>query len=346
MNAEVYHLEARGPFHFGEGGVGVESARLWPRADTLFAALCLELQTLYGADTLEEFLELFLANNPPLLLSSAFPYAAGKGGPVRFYPRPLLPRPGRPDDLETDLKKAKRFKKVQLVSERIFLDWIDGRSLEEYRREENVRSKEKVWLTEAEGEALADEENTPFWKMTAVPRVTLDRAASLSQIFQSGRVFFRRGGGFWLAVRWLDETWREKVETALHSLGDAGIGGERSAGHGQFNLVGGAEKLPWPDTGGAVVTLAPYCPAKAEWAAGVLGEEARYTAVTRRGWLSSPHNHSLRHKTVWMLGEGSVFAGNGRSVYGRLVDVTPKPFETHHVYRYGFAFPVGVSGHE
>ncbi|RMG89526.1 MAG: hypothetical protein D6706_21215, partial [Chloroflexi bacterium] len=134
--------------------------------------------------------------------------------------------------------------------------------------------------------------------------------------------------------------------TALCSLGDAGIGGERSAGHGQFELEKGGQ-ISLPDgNGGLVTTLSPYCPADEAEMAQTLREDARYSLMTRRGWLGALAGLSLRHKSVRMLAEGAVFAGQEDGVYGRLVNVTPKPFNEHSVYRYGFAFPVGVAQHE
>lgn len=341
MNVDVYYLKARSPFHFGVGGGGVGEVSPWPHADTLFAALCLELQALYGTAVLRDFLSPFRDKQPPLLLSSAFPYAAGKEGKIRFYPRPFLRR--LYDKEGSDPKAAKKFKKIQLISEQIFTDWVSGEDLTDHWHEENLLQDGHLWVTQAEQAAI---EHESIWKEAVTPRVTLDRAASQSQIFQSKRVRFAKDCGLWLAIRWLDEKWREKVETALCSLGDAGIGGERSAGHGQFELEkGGQISLPAGD-GGLVTTLSPYCPADQAEMAQTLTEDARYSLMTRRGWLGSLTGLSLRHKSVRMLAEGAVFAGQEDGVYGRLVDVTPKPFNEHAVYRYGFAFPVGVAQHE
>jgi hypothetical protein len=44
---------------------------------------------------------------------------------------------------------------------------------------------------------------------------------------------------------------------------------------------------------------------------------------------------------VWMFTEGSVLMGNPMSRAGRLVNVKPDVCP-HDVWRYGYAFPVGV----
>ena len=68
-----------------------------------------------------------------------------------------------------------------------------------------------------------------------------------------------------------------------------------------------------------------------------------YQLVERAGWVDSPVVTSgQRKKTCRMFAEGSVFRTQPR---GCLVDVTPEPVEKappHPVYRYGFAFPVGM----
>lgn len=355
MNSTIYYLEANGPFHFGEAGVGVESSRTWPRADTLFAALCLELRSLYGEEALTGFLHAFpSATNPsampPILLSSAFPYLGLGDYRLRLYPRPALALKGRDRD-EGGQPTDKGFKKVALVSESLFTEWLRGEDVSKEQQAENLLQDKEIWVTTTERQPilatlkemrLNRKGREAFWYEEPVPRVTIDRATSSSQIYHSGRVRFAPGSGLWLAIRWLDENWRDKVTAALKSLGDAGIGGERSAGYGQFTLNSASgESLP-NVIGGRQITLAPYQPTVTEVQEKVLGEGASYGLLLRRGWLGSPENGSLRHQTVRMLAEGSCFVGNGRSHYGGLVNVTP-PNAPHDVYRYGLAFPIGVA---
>lgn len=355
MNSTVYYLQAKGAFHFGEAGVGVETSRLWPRADTLFAALCLELRALYGEGKLNEFLNAFPSSDnpdgmPPLLLSSAFPYLKVGGHYLRFYPRPLFSFASTSKSSDEAGQKDKSFKKFALVSESLFTGWVRGDDLSPEQQAANLLQNKSAWVTTAERQQiismLEEKKLENLWQEEPVPRVTIDRASSSSQIFHSGRVRFAPDSGLWLAICWLDASWREAVETALASLADAGLGGERSAGYGQFTLIKGEDNGLPELSGKRQVTLAPYHPTQAEVAADILGEESRYALLLRRGWLGSPENGSLRHQTVRLLAEGSCFVGNGRSHYGDLVNVTPANFASHPVYRYGLAFPIGVAHHE
>jgi CRISPR/Cas system CSM-associated protein Csm4 (group 5 of RAMP superfamily) len=65
MQAIVYPLQPRAPFHFGVRGVGVEATALTARSDTLFSALCITLRELYNAAELKRFLDQFPMRDAP-----------------------------------------------------------------------------------------------------------------------------------------------------------------------------------------------------------------------------------------------------------------------------------------
>jgi hypothetical protein len=101
--------------------------------------------------------------------------------------------------------------------------------------------------------------------------------------------------------------------------------------------------LPEVAAAAKFVTLSPLCPADAAQAARLTGLGAAYELLCRRGWICSPEGSHLRRKSVWMITEGSVLTGSVQSVAGRLVDVKPDMLQAHPVYRYGYAFAVGVN---
>lgn len=371
MDAMMYHLEARAPFHFGLRGVGIEATAAYGPSDTLFSALCHVVRQQFGMATLQEFLRGYSSPDPPLLLSSAFPYvlargeeevegwkqpaALAPGQAVRFFPRPLEPPPGVPDDP----KERKTVKKIAWVSEGIFRAWVGGESLEPHYRQDHLVQGERVWLTAEELTQVAgwrDEETDAIrlWAVGDVPRVTVDRRASTSAVYQAGRVWFPPGGGLWLLMRWRED-WQQRGELALRVLGDAGLGGERSAGHGLFCPHGPhpMSGLPDPTPGERFVTLSLYYPSEVELADVLKGDGISYRFQMRRGWMASPDDgrdasgnpvrgQALRRKAVRMFAEGSILRWpDGNTVRGKLADVTPDAFQTHRVYRYGLAWGVG-----
>jgi len=384
MDATAYHLEARAPFHFGLRGVGIEATAVHGPSDTLFSALCHTIRQQFGLATLQDFLSGYPSSDPPVVLSSAFPYVLSRreeevedwkppdpfdpSQAIRFFPRPLEPPPGVPDDPE----QRKTVKRIGWLSEKIFRAWVgnDPASLwREWIKETTIGSQKvkypnlvqgrRVWLTADERERVAgwrDEETDAIrlWAVGDVPRVTVDRRASTSTVYQAGRVWFPPGGGLWLLMRWRTD-WQKRGELALQVLGDAGVGGERSAGHGLFRPHGPhiLAGLPDPTPGERFLTLSLYYPPEAELADVLGGEGINYRFQLRRGWMASPDQvelaegetlsgSALRRKAVRMFAEGSILRWpDGKTVLGTLADVTPEVFSTHKVWRYGLAWAVG-----
>lgn len=384
MNATAYHLEARAPFHFGLRGVGIEATTVHGPSDTLFSGLCHALRQQLGPATLQDFLDGYTSPDPPLVLSSAFPYVLTRreeevedweppdpfdaSEAIRFFPRPLEPPPGVPDEPD----ERKTVKKIAWVSEGIFRTWVNGDQIAlsaEWIKETTIGGQKvkypnlvqggKVWLISDERERVAgwrDEETDAIrlWAVGDVPRVTVDRRASASAVYQAGRVWLQPGGGLWLLARWRED-WQERGELALQVLGDAGIGGERSVGHGQFHLHGPhvLSDLPDPTLGGRFLTLSLYYPTEAELADVLQGDGINYRLRMRRGWMSSPDwtkidedesfsGSALRRKAVRMFAEGSILRWpDGKAIRGALADVTPDVFDAHKVWRYGYTYAVG-----
>ncbi len=350
MKFEAYYLQARSPFHLGEAGVGVESSGVVLHADTLFAALCLGLRELRGIKRLEEFLVTFPTvkqpgQTPPLLLSSAFPFIPlNEGKRLRLYPKPALS-----GFTGKDIKQRKAYKKIAFISETIFKSRLERADLSEYCNDEDGKpyllQDKELWVSKEEQDELTVEKKDEvlrWWQFQPITRVALDRATHASQVYNVGRVYFSPGCGLWFGICWLDETWREDIQAVLEILGDTGLGGERSAGHGQFDLRG-PEEVQLPDTSGPLrLTLSPYHPTPTEFET-LKSEQVSNQLLLRRGWLGSPEGGGLRHRAVRMLVEGSVFQANGSSFYGDLVEVGPDVFKEHPVYRYGLAFLIGVN---
>lgn len=355
-----YRLAARSAFHIGERGVGLEETSLILHSDTLFSALCLALREL-GED-LDGFLsgynrwqgaKMVNGTNIPFRLSSAFPYA----GSVYFFPRPLLPLQGLNE--VKDPRLGKIVKKSAFVSRSLFENLIASRDLSaelvkgggkvnnnSQIRQDLLLQNGRVWVSDPERTELEkfvepESGRVRLWAQETQPRVTVDRCTNASQVYAAGRVHFSPGAGLFTLIEYQESKWRSKVEKALRMLGDAGIGGERSSGHGQFNLeIDEKFTLAEPDSPtNGFTTLALYWPTQSEVAMGVL-EGADYQLINRRGWMASPDAMNLRRKSVRMLVEGSVLP---QKPDGALVDVQPDNPPTrlpHDVWRYGLGFPI------
>jgi len=332
METWEVRMKPKGAFHIGERGIGFEGALEFVPADTLFSALCTGWSLLFGeaemvADLLPDGKPEW---SPPFSVSSAFPFA----GSVRFYRKPQLPPP----------EQSKRWKEVGWVSEGVFERWLKGEPIDA----EKLTSIHdgKVVLTVDECDRLAGDlgvrsvENLRLWSVQRIPRVTLDVPTHSSSLFHFGRLNFRDGCGLFFFVRFLRDGLAEKFQGALRLMGDEGLGGDRTVGHGAFEpqFSQNAPEFCQPKPSRAFITLSPLFP-KPEEVSSLLSDGCRYTLTVRSGWVGGVFATSLRRKTVKMLAEGSVLCGSADKVWGTVVDVTPLN-SPHPVYRWGVAFPV------
>lgn len=331
MTLEV-RMKPKGPFHIGERGIGFEGAMDFIPADTIFSSICANWAMMFGE---EEMVTELLPNGkpnwtPPFLISSAFPFA----GSVRFYRKPLLPPPD----------EGKRWKKVEWVSEEVFGQWLKSGRIES---EKSISLHGgKVILTLDECDRLTEDlgvrsiETLQLWSIQRIPRVTLDVTTRTSSLFHFGRLTFREGCGLFFFARLLKENMTEKFKAVIRLMGDEGVGGDRTVGHGSFEPEFG-DNIPQfcqPKPSEMFVTLSPLLP-KPEEVSSLFSNGCRYSFVVRSGWIGGVFSTSLRRKTVRMLSEGSVLCGSAERVWGTMADVTPQN-SPHPVYRWGFAFPL------
>lgn len=343
---QLFRLRPRGAFHFGVHGIGVEATAERCPSDTLYAALLIEAQRAGrpffapppGHDDA-------LPLDPPLLLSSCFPYA----GAVTLLPRPQLPLPISSGRLEGDQKLAKLAKKLRYVSPTIFrliLGQQDG-ALDAYLPGGAGRlvMDGSVWAAAEDGR-LPDTET--FWKVEAAPHVGVDRVQSASNYYETGQVHFAPGCGLSVLCRERAPGAAAGLAELLLRLGDSGLGGRRSYGLGQFTpAAAGTLDLGDGDAADELVLLSRYRPAPAELAGGALGPGASYDLVQVGGWLQTPADApAQRRRSVRMLSEGSVVRvpAGGALPLGTICDVRPTPPSAafpHPVWRYGLALGVG-----
>jgi CRISPR-associated protein Csm4 len=298
-------LKPRGPFHVGEREGMREGSGMFIHSDTLFSALCHSYLLLYGKSELERFLAAENGANPPLVLSSAFPYWNGK----YYFP---VPRSFTPKD-----KEAKRLRFIeQSAFEALLVEQLPDDKLMPCGLPAGVIETDDV------------------------PKITVSRvggsATDEGSFYHIGLTFYKDASLYFLARYGTDES-RRRVEAAMRLMCDEGIGGYRTVGKGQFEQPDFSQKVSIrvPESADANLVLSLYYPKEAE-SQGL--SDGFYDLIPRRGYVFSPATRSLRRKEVSMFSEGSVFPGNGRT--GKLVDVTPDGFSDHLVYRCGLAFTV------
>ena len=377
-------LQPHGPFHFGGRGIGLEHSDVGLAADSLFSALCVKIAETEGSSALVALLDRFQSDKPPFCITSLFPYAAS----VRFLPFPLI---GMLHILgAADIRTRKRFKAVRWVSEAVFTSLAKGEvpSLALQAGRPTALHDGAVWLEELERQSLlkftSESSSTGslapgiLWKTVLRPRASIDRIASTAVPYGVGSTHFNRSGdsevGLYCVIHWRedDTALRDTVRRAFDRLGESGVGGRRSSGHGQFSPRF-FENESWSvgaGSGSHYVTLSPFHPRPDEISS--LGPGARYDISLHRGWLSLPGFGGIRRSSVRMVSDASVIRSvHGKPPIGGLVDVSPvvmgqdpvgrtdaegngeNPSDTSHVayagpriWRYGFAFPIPVADSE
>lgn len=333
----VYRLRFKTQLHLGRatgaaqtGSLGLEKTETYIPADTLFSAICQTWTTFYDTESLTEFLRQYKEDSEtlPFMLTSAFPYADN----VHLFPKPLTFR-GNEDNADDSKKKIK---KVRFISEAIFQDTVSGKS--HSFDKDNLINGENVWVGADEREQL---KSADIWKTAPRPRVTIGAQNAGSEIWHVQTVQFNENCGLWFAAKFDSDATKQKVETLLRVLGDNGIGGERNAGYGQFAFTEAECKIPLAEDSPQFVTLSPICPKSSDQLEHLLKGDIAYNVNTLTGWVGSPGTHKKRKK-VNMFAEGSVLNASNEPI-GRLVDLKPKDYP-HSVYRYGYAWQVGVKG--
>ena len=331
----VYRLKFKTQLHLGRttgaaqtGSLGLEKTETYISADTLFSAICQMWTTFYDTASLTDFLNPYTAENGslPFTLTSAFPYANN----VYLFPKPLI--------FKSTSKKSKR---VQFVSRSLFENIITGNPPD--FDEDNLMNSEKVWVNSEEKKQLKTANDNDFnvWTTNTRPRVTIDRQTEESSIWHVETVQFNTDCGLWFAVNYDSDETKQKIETLLRVLGDNGIGGERNAGYGLFDFDEVALEIPTTEDGTQFVTLSPICPKSSDQLEHLLKGDIAYNLNPLTGWVTSAGAASKR-KQINMFAEGSVLNSSDEPV-GRLVDLKPKGYP-HPVYRYGYAWQVGIKG--
>ena len=373
----TYGLTFRSGLHLGSRGVNLEEARVCVPSDTLFAALvdALARDGIDPADLVGAYPQDGSdgAGDPPFLLTSAFPFAGG----VRFYPMPVpLVRFFTGGVLSTRRKELKR---IRFVSEALLLRVLRGEVLDRWLFPSDGTTRPStgvalqgnaLWLTVDEVDDLPERmqrgpdrqhalRRLPVYAAGRVPRVTVDRISSASEIYHAGRVSFAPECGLWFGIEWRrpdmsvganGPTVRGALLRALALLADDGLGGERSAGYGAFTYKEGGPPLtlPDPEPGGLALLLSRYHPRPQELPDVLTGEGAAYSLGSVAGWLRSWDGPAQRRKRVWLLDEGSVIRPSSSGPLGDLADVHPAYDNPdgdlpHPVWRYGVALAVALA---
>ncbi|MBD2628669.1 type III-A CRISPR-associated RAMP protein Csm4 [Trichormus variabilis] len=333
--------------HFGELGIGMEETSDRIRSDSLFSAWVSIYARLFGKKAVEELLQLFPTDKqpqliPPFRISSTFIYREVGQDTIYYLPRPLKFPINYPDQ---DLAFFKAYKKLNYLPLKIWQRWYQGTGF----TTDDAQELENHTPDKTEGElATAETFNySKACKIEQLPKIAIDRNTRATNIYHTGFVQFDweknpAGLYFLLELSPEGEKLADKLQAALHLLGEEGIGGERSSGAGRFtvswlDLPGNWQKLVNFQEGTHHTLMSLFW--DSEISSDVL-KNSSYEIQERGGWIAESQ---LRRQMVRMFSEGSVFSVPPK---GKLVDVKPKEFKKHSIYRSGISLSLPIKVQE
>jgi CRISPR-associated protein Csm4 len=345
----------RSPAHFGEVGIGIEETSDRVRSDALFSAWVSIYARLFGKEAIEELFRMFPSKEnpdliPPFRISSTFIYRKVGEETIYYLPRPLKFPIHYPDD---DLSFFKIYKKLSYLPLKIWQRWYKEEGFNASDSEELI-TYGKFGKSNGELSKAGAFDYSKACKIDKIPKVAIDRVTRATNFYHTGFVQFQweesknpAGLYFLLELSQEGEKLADKLQAALHFLGEEGLGGERSSGAGRFEV----DWLELPQIWKKVVDFASgnqHTLMSLFWDNTITTEflkTASYEIQERGGWIAQSQ---IRRKMVRMFAEGSVFPIQPQ---GKLIDVTPKDkngnYKTHHlIYRSGISLSLPIQAQD
>jgi CRISPR-associated protein Csm4 len=349
----------RSPAHFGEVGIGMEETSDRVRSDALFSAWVSIYARLFGKSAIEELLGVFPSREkpdliPPFRISSTFIYRKVGKETIYYLPRPLKFPIKYPDD-DLDFFKVYK-KKLNYLPLKIWQRWYQGSGFDLQADKDELITYGKFTKSDGELSKAGAFDYSKACKIDKVPKVAIDRVTSATNFYHTGFVQFQweesknpAGLYFLLELSKDGEKLADKLQAALHLLGEEGLGGERSSGAGRFEV----DWLELPQIWKQVVYFASgnqHTLMSLFWDNTITTdflETASYEIQERGGWIAQSQ---LRRKMVRMFAEGSVFPIQPQ---GKLIDVTPSElidrdgnYKTHPIYRSGISLSLPIQAQD
>ncbi len=335
------------PAHFGELGIGIEETSERVRSDTLFSAWVSAYARLFDKDRVEELLRTFQNPTPPARISSTFIYRQKGESTIYYLPRPLKSPTNYPQG--NDLEFFKTYKNLKYLPLEVWKVWYQGEGFTTSDRDEFIAETKRKAQGRLRDLGTFDYKQTH--KIGQQPKVAVDRITRATNFYHTGFVQFETGKNFsglyfLLYFSQKNPQLENELHAALEFLGEEGLGGERSSGAGRFEVEWLELCSMWRDvvnfsqgTHHTLMSLFWRSPLSEEFL-----ENASYEIQERGGWIASPFSGiQLRRKFVRMFAEGSVFL---KTPQGQLVNVTPKKFKAHSIYRSGISLSLPIKVRE
>lgn len=310
-------------------------------SDTIFGAILSAISELYPND-IDDIVSKF-QDNPPFIVSSAFPYIFNETDKIRFFPKIIETNSkSKNNDLNEGivdssdvLATKKKFKTVEFIEEDLFFKLASG-NIKEYdiindlnNRKYSILNKNLLLENDAR---ILEKQNKGFtqkYKKTITPQNTINRITLESEaIFYSEGFEFINMGLFFL-IDFKEKEYENILTSSIRFLKDRGFGRDISTGKGHFDYeIDNNYRLP-DINGDYFITLSRFIPSNEDL--NKINEFSGYEIDSKRG--KSPFGEI--RKQIRFFKEGSSFPYY-KKFYGKIVESG----KNSPSIEYGYAFPM------
>lgn len=299
-------------------------------SDKIFGAILATMNDLFPSVT-EDLIKRFKQDNPPFLISSAFPFIKIKNNKIRFYPKILL---DEELDFKFDLETIKNFDDIKFLQEEIFFDIISGKlSFNEIFNNYDNYSKIGEFLFNKQ---LNIQEFQNFSNRMIVSQNTINRLNNSYKAFYSEGIKYNSYHGLFFHISFFDNDFIEILKAVFRLLKDRGFGSKISIGRGQFKYeienddIYKNHNSKFSVDENYFVTLSRFIPTKNDLK--FIDLNSNYELGFKRGI----NKFGYPCKQVIYFSEGSTFLANENKYFGKLFD------SSEHSVEYGFAFNLKI----
>lgn len=315
-------------------------------SDTLFGAICWGIRMLFGEKKLLSILEEFTKNDPPFLLSSAFPWRKTLDKKIYYLPKPILPPISASeirsfiDKSKTNLQpyntekarimeitsKYKKFKNLkwiplsrfknnlkQLSEYQIFIDYLDGYIKEIKLSEVGIVQKNRL------------------------DRLTESTSGS-GDVFFTNNIVYKKNYGLYFLLK--TKNIDEYLKPVLVFLQDSGIGPNSKTGKNWFNVEIEEKQLFENYEGNAFITLSRFICTD-----DINIDQSFYQITVIRSKVESRlefAGEDVWKNTVTYFNAGSIISPQEKKTYyGKIIPV--KEIAGKIIYQYGYAYPIWLN---